>query len=54
MSKILRKWLADEWKANNHHKYHKYFEEWIINLTTSQIAGFNKMRTSNFIPKIRN
>ena len=28
---------------NNHKKYHKYFKEWIKNLTNDQINGFNDL-----------
>lgn len=49
MTKKLYNWLKEEWKTSNHKKYQKYFEEWVSNLTESQILGFNKMRTANYI-----
>lgn len=37
----LLEWLRIEFKRSNHNKYHKYFSEWVINLTLDQIDGFN-------------
>jgi uncharacterized protein YfdQ (DUF2303 family) len=39
----LYNWLENNWKYNNHKKYHKYFEKWISNITENQIQSFNKM-----------
>ena len=30
-------YLEKEWRFNNHKKYHKYFEQWLNNLTDNQI-----------------
>lgn len=43
MTDRLYKWLETRWKYDNHKKYQKYFEEWISNITDSQIRGFSKM-----------
>ena len=49
MPEELYKWLKYEWKISNHNKYQKYFEEWVSNLTKSQIMMFNKMRLAYYI-----
>lgn len=49
MNKELYNWLKYEWLISNHTKYQKYFEEWVKNLTNSQIEGFNKMKNSDYI-----
>ena len=43
MTKELHDWLEKEFSVNNHKKYHKYFKEWIKNLTNDQINGFNDL-----------
>ena len=42
MSNELLLWLEKEFKYSNHKKYHKYFNEWVNNITESQVDGFNK------------
>jgi len=42
MSPELYEWLKERWIKDNHNKYHSYFEEWIQNITQSQIEGFSK------------
>ena len=42
MSDELYTWLEKEFKYSNHKKYHKYFNEWVKNITNSQIDGFNR------------
>ena len=46
----LKEYLQLEWKYNNHNKYQKYFEQWFVNLTPSQIISFEKQ----LITKINN
>ena len=41
ISNELYKWLQQEFYRSNHRKYHKYFEEWVDNVTYNQISGFN-------------
>ena len=43
MNKILYNYLEQEWRKSNHANYQHLFKEWIINLTISQINGFEKM-----------
>ena len=43
MTKELHDWLEKEFNMNNHKKYHKYFKEWVKNLTNDQINGFNDL-----------
>ena len=43
MTKELHDWLEKEFIMSNHKKYHKYFKEWINNLTNDQINGFNDL-----------
>lgn len=38
----LKEWLRYQWKISNHSKYQHYFEEWLSNITQSQIKGFEK------------
>lgn len=38
----LKEWLFQHWRRDNHTKYLRYFEEWISNITESQIYYFNK------------
>jgi len=49
MNDILYIWLEDQWKISNHAKYQKYFKEWVVNITESQIRGFEKARTADYI-----
>ena len=44
MPKELLNWLEHEFFKSNHPKYHKYFQEWIANVTQDQIEGFEKQR----------
>lgn len=44
MDKILCSWLEKEFYRSNHKRYHKYFKEWIDNITDSQIQYFEKQR----------
>lgn len=34
-------WLEKTFYRDNIKKYHKYFQEWLDNLTVAQIAGFH-------------
>lgn len=40
MTQELHYYLQKEWMKNNHPKYHKYFEEWVVNITPNQIHYF--------------
>lgn len=44
MEEDLYKWLEKQWLLSNNRKYHKYFKEWIDNITENQIFHFNRMR----------
>lgn len=46
MSEVLYEWLKRMWYRDNHKKYHKYFDEWISNVTNIQIDYFEKQRKS--------
>lgn len=37
ISKELYEYLKKDWKKCNHTKYHKYFDEWVSNITDDQI-----------------
>ena len=39
MNKDLYNWLEQQFYLRNHVRYHKYFKEWISNLTVIQIEG---------------
>jgi hypothetical protein len=39
-------WLKKRFKLDNHPKYLHYCDEWINNLTESQLEGFNKQRNT--------
>ena len=39
MEKELYNWLEIQFYRRNHVKYHKYFKEWVSNLTIDQIDG---------------
>lgn len=40
MTQILYNYLQERFYKNNHDKYRKYFEEWVTNLTDSQLYYF--------------
>lgn len=40
MTQELHYYLQKEWMKNNHPKYHKYFDEWVVNITPNQIHYF--------------
>ena len=42
MNNKLYEWLRKEFYYSNHAKYRHLFEEWVRNITPSQIEGFNK------------
>lgn len=42
----LIEWLKLRFKYDNHPKYLKYCDEWISNLTESQLEGFDKQRNT--------
>lgn len=42
MNDKLYEWLRKEFYKSNHPKYRYLFEEWIKNITQSQIDGFSK------------
>ncbi len=44
MNQALYNWLELKWREDNHAKYQHYFIQWVNNITTIQINGFNKMR----------
>ena len=43
MNEILYQYLQTQWKRNNIPKYQKYFEEWVNNLTDTQIYYYKKL-----------
>lgn len=49
MTPQLYNWLYEIWVRHNHVKYRKYFDEWVENLTDSQIYGFSKMEENRNI-----
>ena len=42
MTRELYEWLKDRWRKDNHTKYLHYFDEWVENITESQIEGYVK------------
>lgn len=48
MYKELYDWLESEFYRSNIKKYHKYFNEWINNLTGDQIDGLEKQMIGFF------
>ena len=44
MDEELYNWLEKDFKFNNIKKYHKYFKEWVSNLTDIQIFYLKKQR----------
>jgi len=43
MNNELYQYLKNEWRENNLPKYQRYFEEWVSNLTETQIYYYNKL-----------
>ena len=43
---VLSDYLRERFYRNNHPKYRKYFDEWIKNVTETQIMYFEKERLS--------
>lgn len=44
MNDILYEWIEKQFYYSNHKKYHKYFKEWVSNLTEDQIRYFEDQR----------
>lgn len=42
MEKDLRDWLEQRFYYDNHKKYHKYFNEWVLGVNDDQIDGFKQ------------
>lgn len=42
MSEELKLYLEKRFYRDNHTKYHKFFKEWVINITPIQIGYFEK------------
>lgn len=42
MTDELYEWLRREFYFSNHSKYRHLFEEWVKNITPSQIEGFGR------------
>lgn len=42
MNNELYEWLRKEFYYSNHAKYRHLFEEWVRNITQSQIDGFRR------------
>lgn len=42
MTDKLYEWLRREFYFSNHNKYKHLFEEWVSNITPSQIEGFSR------------
>lgn len=40
----MLEWLSQKFYKDNHRKYHKYCDEWLNNLTESQLTYFNKQQ----------
>jgi hypothetical protein len=40
MEHALENWLRYRFYADNHPKYHRYFEEWLSGIVQSQLTGF--------------
>lgn len=49
MSSELYLWLKDQYLKSNIKKYHKYFEEWVANLTPIQVLGFEHNMTADYV-----
>ena len=41
---VLKIYLQETWRRENHAKYQRYFEEWFNNITENQIYYFNQQR----------
>jgi hypothetical protein len=54
MTPELYVWLEEVFYKDNHKKYHKYFEEWVINITEHQIQSFSKMEQNRNIYEKQN
>jgi len=52
MDSELKEYLLHEWKFNNHTKYLKYFEDWIVNVTENQIVFYSAYRIGDKTPFI--
>jgi len=48
MIEVIYEYLRRRFYQNNHAKYRKYFEEWVVNLTESQIYYF-KVEMENIL-----
>lgn len=48
MTEVVYEYLRKRFYQSNHAKYRKYFEEWVINLTESQIYYF-KIEMENIL-----
>lgn len=48
MTEVIYEYLRKRFYKSNHAKYRKYFEEWVINLTESQIYYF-KIEMENIL-----
>lgn len=46
MTEILYQYLKERFFKNNHAKYRKYCEEWVTNLTETQIEYFERERNN--------
>jgi len=46
MSKELYNWLEFRFRHDNLKKYHKYFQQWVDNITENQVQGFYNQFTS--------
>lgn len=42
MTKVMYEYLKQRFYRNNHAKYRKYFDEWVSNVTETQIDYFEK------------
>lgn len=42
MEDNLKKYLEWRFRTNNHHKYHKFCNQWISNVTVEQLIYFEK------------
>ena len=43
MENNLKQYLEKEFRENNNHKYLKYFETWLSNLTDNQLFYYKKI-----------
>ena len=39
---MIKKYLLFRFKTNNRNAYHKYFDEWVENITDTQIEYFER------------